>query len=180
MLQPKPRELQPQVEVPMILVKHRWKRNRSDVSGSVVLGFDKNGIAKVPDVGNNRPAVETYCRHSKGLAEIVTEDVIAPAAMEEAPLVSVEEAKGSKGSFKPVGKAPAEKEEVAPERVVGTLDVPAGMSGDEVVERLRGAAEVASEEVMTSAKEDKPPAEKPAKKKSPSKKKKTSGKKSKG
>jgi hypothetical protein len=80
MLQPKPRELQAQLEVPVILVKHRWKRHRSDVAGSVVIGFDGDGIAKIPDVGHNRKNVEIYVRNSKGLASFVTEE---PPKVEE-------------------------------------------------------------------------------------------------
>ena len=74
MLQANPRELQEQVEVPMILVKHRWKRNRNDVVGSVSLGFDDSGLARVPDVGHNRRSVEVYCKYSKGLAQIVADE----------------------------------------------------------------------------------------------------------
>ena len=136
MLQPKPRELQPQLEVPMIIVKHRWKRQRNEVSGSVVLGFNDKGIARVPDVGNNRVAVETYCRFSKGLAQVVTAEPKV-IEMEAAPPETSEEK-------------------------VGMLDVPVGMSEKEVIEKLEGAAKAVSEEVMTSVKS---PAVKPAKKK---------------
>lgn len=164
MLQPKPRELQEQLEVPMIVVKHRWKKNRNDVAGSVVLGFNDEGIAKVPNMGNNRTAVETYCRFSKGLAKIVDPEVVekpvapkkkAPEEFkkvttnipttEKTPLVSAKEVVDSKGGFRPI-------------------------------EKTRPAS---TKEVMTSAMtEEKPAAEKISKKKTF--KKKTVGKKSRG
>lgn len=57
----------------MIKIKHRWKKNKSDLCGSIVLAFDKDGIATVADVGNNRVEVDTYVRFSKGLASVVDE-----------------------------------------------------------------------------------------------------------
>jgi hypothetical protein len=68
--------------VPMIVVKHRWMKDRNHVCGTTVLSFDTEGIARVKDAGNARSDVEIYVRHSKGLAEIGDP---APAAPEPAP-----------------------------------------------------------------------------------------------
>jgi hypothetical protein len=116
----------------MILVKHRWKQNKTEVSGSLVLGFDDKGIARVPDIGNNRTAVETYCRFSKGLAKIVTaagmldvtgipeEEVVEKLkkvsteipATGKVPKVSAEEVAESKGVFEPIKEKKVGSEDV--------------------------------------------------------------------
>jgi hypothetical protein len=59
-------------ESKMITVKHRWKRNKTDTCGNVIISFDKNGIAKVPHVGNNIIDVELYVQSSRNLAKIVS------------------------------------------------------------------------------------------------------------
>lgn len=55
----------------MIVVKHRWMKNRNQRFGNTNLSFNNEGIAHVADVGNARLDVEGYVRHSKGLAEII-------------------------------------------------------------------------------------------------------------
>jgi hypothetical protein len=86
MLEPKPVEVrEPEPEVPMIKVKHRWKKNKSDLTGSIVLAFNEDGIALVPDVGNNRSYVDVYVKFSKGLAEICTDAVPEPVTTRPEP-----------------------------------------------------------------------------------------------
>lgn len=88
----------------MILVKHRWLKNRNIVAGSVVISFDTDGVAKVPDVGGNRNAVEIYCRFSKGLAKIVEP---AKEEVQEAPVVGEKvEKKAEKPAEKPIEPPP--------------------------------------------------------------------------
>lgn len=64
-------------EESMIKLKHRWLRNRNLVSGSVILSFNGEGIALVPDVGNSRLDVDACIRSSRGLIEYVVDE---PAA----------------------------------------------------------------------------------------------------
>ena len=57
--------------MPMILIEHRWMKNRNVVVGSTVIAFDGQGIAKIRDAGNARYDCETYIRSARGLAKIV-------------------------------------------------------------------------------------------------------------
>jgi hypothetical protein len=163
MLEAKPVELRgPEPEGPMIKIKHRWKRNKSDMCGSIVLGFDEKGIALVEDRGNNRAEVDTYVRFSKGLASVVVDDE-----------VPVHEPEVAKPAPEPEVVKPAPEPEVV---LPGTMKT-------EVVEAMVAEPPTPTadpeEEVMTSTEE--PLADedhavrvaRPIKKKTPPKKKPT-------
>lgn len=102
-----PAERQPPPKVDMIEISHRWKKNRNEVVGSVVISFDKNGIARVPDEGNNRLAVAAYVRQSKGLADYVTAE---QPPKPEAPQPDVKE------KLKKVEKKAEPKKEALPDQ----------------------------------------------------------------
>lgn len=80
----------------MLLVKHRWMKNRNVLSGSLVITFNDQGVAKVPDVGNNRDHVDRFVRNSKGLVSWVEErkpEVVEPPKAKVEPKAKVVEAK---------------------------------------------------------------------------------------
>jgi hypothetical protein len=79
----------PWKDVPMIVVKHRWMKNRNVTIGSTIISFNNEGLAHVRHVGNAIINVEIYVRNSKGLAEIV-EDPRKPAPVPKVstPIVS--------------------------------------------------------------------------------------------
>jgi hypothetical protein len=54
-------------ESPMIVLQHKWKRNRTDVVGTTVFTFSEVGEAKVPFVGHVMVDVEAFVRASRGL-----------------------------------------------------------------------------------------------------------------
>lgn len=106
-------------KAPMIIVKHRWKKNRLEVSGSTVIAFNEAGIASIPDVGNARLDAETFVRFSRNLAEIVTveepqiADAAAPifiVAKEEPAAAEVVEAEASSSSISPEDVEDTEEE----------------------------------------------------------------------
>jgi hypothetical protein len=86
--QPSPRR-----DVPMIVVKHRWMKNRNQSFGVTILSFNDEGIARVADVGNARLDVEGYVQHSKGLAKIVPPAVEVLTVPEPLPPVEKVEEK---------------------------------------------------------------------------------------
>lgn len=57
-------------EVPMICVKHRWMKNRNLVQGTVIFSFDKEGMARIPDQGDNRRTVDFIVAGSRGLMRL--------------------------------------------------------------------------------------------------------------
>lgn len=125
MLEPKAKELVPQKEVSTIVVRHKSKKNKSQSVGSIVLGFDNYGIARVPDVGSNRVDVEAYCKHSKGLAEIV-EDVASVAGTVATAM--------SKLDKQPCAALPEVVEEPAIEVVEDKQEVPFYVDPDDVAD----------------------------------------------
>lgn len=60
-----------QKEVPMILLKHRWMKNRNLVAGTTTVSFNNEGIAKVKDEGNARLDVQQLLKRFSGLLEVV-------------------------------------------------------------------------------------------------------------
>lgn len=60
-----------QKEVPMILLKHRWMKNRNLVAGTTTVSFNNEGIAKVKDEGNARLDVQQLLRRFSGLLDVV-------------------------------------------------------------------------------------------------------------
>jgi hypothetical protein len=100
-------------EVSMICVKHRWMRNRNLVQGTVIFSFNENGVARIPDQGNNRRTVEFIVAGSRGLMSVMEE--AAPVVSEAPPTITVIE---DKPKVKPkieeevvTSAAPAEEEE---------------------------------------------------------------------
>lgn len=73
-----PLEKDPWKDVPMIILKHRWMKNRNLVAGVTTVSFNHEGIAKVRDVGNARLDVEQLLRQYPGLIEVVGEQSEAP------------------------------------------------------------------------------------------------------
>jgi hypothetical protein len=137
----------------MIVVKHRWKKNRSEQIGDLVLMFGEDSIARVPDQGNNRVTVDLAVKFGKGLLEVVEDKPVQPhkemPKAKEAPVV-----------VKEVPKAPEAVKE-APKAPEPT--------------KLGGLTAKDPEEVMTSAlpkerKEVKTPPKKKATKKTPGRK----------
>jgi hypothetical protein len=55
----------------MIVIKHRWMKNRNVTMGSTIISFNHEGIARIPHVGNAIVNVDIYVKNSKGLAEFV-------------------------------------------------------------------------------------------------------------
>jgi len=118
----KPINKKPQQETNnMIKVKHRWMVNRNVVADSIVLSFNQDGIAYVPDVGSNRGMVEFYVRHSKGLAEIIEEEKVVErvaAIPEKKEKASIPEKKvEKKEEVKEEEKKVEKKEEVKEDKV---------------------------------------------------------------
>ena len=58
-------------EMPMLIIKHRWLKNKNEVVGSTVMSFNKEGVAKIEDIGNAKIDVGIYIDNSRGLAEFV-------------------------------------------------------------------------------------------------------------
>ena len=108
-------------DVPMIIIKHRWMKNRNKSFGTTNFSFDSDGIARVLDVGNARLDVEGYVRFSKGLAKVVVltppEPVSEPAPVRRRRPVPPKKApqpqKVDTPKIEVVEEAP--KEEKAPE-----------------------------------------------------------------
>lgn len=101
-------------EVPMIKLKHRWLKNRNVSYSGMIISFDNDGVAEIPNLGNNILAMEGYVRSARGLVEIISRgDGSEPEAVSEAPVVA---------------QAPA----VEPEVVKETIE-PSVMEGEEEV-----------------------------------------------
>lgn len=64
-------------EPTMVVVSHRWKRNKNEVVGSTVFAFNEIGEARVPFVGHVMVDVEALVLAGRGL---VTYRVEAPSA----------------------------------------------------------------------------------------------------
>jgi hypothetical protein len=59
------------VETNMIVIRHRWKRNKVESVGSTIIAFDANGFARIPNVGNNILDVEKYVSRFSTLTSFV-------------------------------------------------------------------------------------------------------------
>lgn len=71
-----------EARVSVITVKHRWIKGKTFSVNTTIIPFGMDGIAKVKNLGNALPDVESYIRSSHGLAEIVS--VEAPQIIMEA------------------------------------------------------------------------------------------------
>jgi hypothetical protein len=114
-------------EPTMITVKHRWKRNKLETCGNVVLSFNDVGIAKVPNIGNNILDVELYIQSSRNLARIISVgDTILETETE--PVVEKKPVVIESQESKPVADITSKvvyKEEVSTEKVeVKSVETP--------------------------------------------------------
>lgn len=81
-------------ELAMVIVKHRWKRNRSEVVGDTVFSFNELGEARVPFMGHVLVDVEALVKASHGLVEYKIEQPVvapveAPEVKAQAPVVEI-------------------------------------------------------------------------------------------
>lgn len=75
-------------ESPMIVLQHRWKRNRTDVVGTTVVAFNGIGEARVPFVGHVMADVEALVRASRGLVSFhIEQPGTAESAIPDLPAV---------------------------------------------------------------------------------------------
>jgi len=68
------RNLSKIAEVPVMKVKHRWKRNKMDMVDSVIFAFDGDGVATIPDVGSNKYFVDLYVQKSNGSSWVLDDE----------------------------------------------------------------------------------------------------------
>ena len=67
-------------EMGMLVVKSR-RRNRTDTANTTVLVFDSEGIARVPNIGDNLTNIRNWILASRGVAELV--EVTTPLTFTE-------------------------------------------------------------------------------------------------
>ena len=87
-------------ESKVILVKHRWMKNRNLVSNNTVLSFGSDGIAKVNGLGYMMNDIEAIMKRHPGQITIVQdekpvviENIDEPVLQERKPIEDVVEAK---------------------------------------------------------------------------------------
>lgn len=111
---------------PVILVRHRWFKGRSITVNDTLLAFGMDGIARVPDWGYARLAVDQFIQRANGAARIVTPESLTtePFDVEEPAkeVVPLQELLGSEEepvaadtskideSFEAITEAPADND----------------------------------------------------------------------
>lgn len=136
-------------EPTMITIKHKWKRNKLETCGNIILAFNDVGIAKVPNVGNNILDAELYVQSSRNLARIISigdtilEPETEPVVEEKSVVVDTQVVKPVEDTTAKVSYAEAPVEKV----VDSPVEVKAESVDEESVEEAPVSEEPKAEEI---------------------------------